>query len=210
MEFRRFPHTHIIQFIMPMLVIMLLSIGTLFMGQGHIGNRVNVGFKGFLGLLTVTFVTARQRPAVAVDVWLDRFQTHTLLLCCMAVVGSVAVDYSISATWCKSILPSLVVDAAVRVTMVGVAWWVVHRDFAELEEGAWEPLGAASGSSEALLLQMVNGVLMMLTVLGAISMGTLIFTLMRNLRKRMPSWKVQNGAYSVVGPSAPSVDTAGA
>lgn len=89
----RYPHYYVVNFILPMIAITLLTVATMWMSPGNVGPRVNSATKLLLCVVSIIFITARQRPAIHGDIWLDRFQSHCLALAMSSVLESLFIDW---------------------------------------------------------------------------------------------------------------------
>jgi len=194
LQFQRFAHYHVIHFILPMLTVTMMAIGTMWMGRDHVGPRVNAGMKMVLAVLTVSFITARQRPPVGVDIWLDKFQTHCFLLTVVSVAEGMMVDFIGDTKWCAYCLSVSVLDRLGRVVVVSAAWAVVEWDFSsvswELEQRGRQTDGITEESSD-LLISFVQGVLYLLAAFAASSIASLFYELLVFARK----WRSHQNAH---------------
>merc|ERR1719159_1912233 len=154
MVLERFPHYYILNFILPMSAITVLTMATMWMGHANLGARVNSGTKMLLCVVSIEFVTARARPAIHGDIWLDRFQSHCLVICMSAVLESLLITSlarsSVAAAkrpqspkgtgkvaslleWLPGGPHHEAVDAALRGSLVIVATLVLVGDIREVE-----------------------------------------------------------------------------
>lgn len=129
---QRFPHFYVINFILPMVAVTLLAVATMWMSPGNVGSRVNSSTKLLLCVVSIIFITARHRPAIHGDIWMDRFQSHCLALSMSSVLESLFIDYLAKPTsqipWAPS--PASV-DATLRALICWLTTLVMLRD-------AWE------------------------------------------------------------------------
>merc|ERR1712093_436200 len=111
-----------------MVAITLLTISTMWMSPTNIGPRVNSSTKLLLCIVSIMLITARNRPAIHGDIWLDRFQSHCLALSMSAVLESFFIDY-VSKMAHMSCIPRVdVVDSVLRTFICGITAVVVFAD----------------------------------------------------------------------------------
>eukprot|EP00928_Gymnodinium_smaydae_P096867 TRINITY_DN8640_c0_g2_i1.p1 TRINITY_DN8640_c0_g2~~TRINITY_DN8640_c0_g2_i1.p1 ORF type:complete len:1079 (-),score=302.31 TRINITY_DN8640_c0_g2_i1:208-3444(-) len=144
--FRRYPHYYIINFILPMVAMTLLTVSTMWMSPGNVGPRVNSGTKLLLCVVSIIFITARRRPPVRGDIWMDRFQSHCLALSMSAVLESLFIDWlsktALSVHW----LPRTdMIDSLLRAAIAATALVVVSSDAREVHSFQSEA-GMSEGS----------------------------------------------------------------
>lgn len=89
----RYPHYYVMNFIIPMVALTFLTVATMWIAPSNMGPRVNAATKLLLCIVSIVFITARQRPPIHGDIWLDRFQSHCLALSMTGVLQSLMVDY---------------------------------------------------------------------------------------------------------------------
>lgn len=134
---QRYPHYYVVNFILPMVAITLLTVSTMWMGASNIGPRVNSSTKLLLCVVSIMFITARKRPAIHGDIWLDRFQSHCLALSMAAVLESFLVDYISKRTSHVSWVPrSDVVDVALRTFICVITTITIFADAWEVQTDA--------------------------------------------------------------------------
>lgn len=125
----RYPHYYVVNFIMPMIAITLLTVATMWMSPGNVGPRVNSGTKLLLCVVSIIFITARQRPKIHGDIWMDCFQSHCLALSMTAVLESMFIDYYSKTTVHLPWTPRPeVVDAVLRALISGLTTYVIFHD----------------------------------------------------------------------------------
>lgn len=88
---QRYPHFYVTNFILPLVAVTMLTIGTMWMRQP--ATRMNSGTKLLLCVVQIMNITAQWRPPGHGDIWLDRFQCHCLALSMSAVLQSLVMDY---------------------------------------------------------------------------------------------------------------------
>jgi len=150
---QRYPHYHLINFILPMLAVTLLTIATMWMNPAAIGPRVNSATKLLLCVVSIIFITARSRPALHGDIWMDRFQSHCLALSMSSVLESLFIDHikmgGISAVWLPC--PDRI-DAILRALICGLAAVVVCADARQVQETSILDVRSALGTPSTQLL----------------------------------------------------------
>jgi len=132
---RRYPHYYVINFILPMVAITLMTVATMWMSPGNVGPRVNSGTKLLLCVVSIIFITARHRPAIHGDIWMDRFQSHCLALSMSSVLESLFIDYL-----SKTLIASLfwfprpdTIDVCLRSTIAAATCFVIITDANEIQ-----------------------------------------------------------------------------
>jgi hypothetical protein len=130
---QRYPHYHFVNFILPMLSITLLTVATMWMNPQSIGPRVNSATKLLLCIVSIMFITARGRPALHGDIWIDRFQGHCLAIAMSAVLESLFIDHlskgSVYASWMPRIET---IDMTLRSLIFFLTTYMVWNDFAQI------------------------------------------------------------------------------
>lgn len=152
---QRYPHYYVINFILPMVAITLLTVATMWMSPGNVGPRVNSGTKLLLCVVSIIFITARRRPAVHGDIWMDRFQSHCLALSMSSVLESLFIDYlsktTLHVTWAPR---AEQVDSMLRACICWFATYIIFRDAYEVKRYGTLKLYTSfqSGSTRLLVL----------------------------------------------------------
>merc|ERR1712232_337865 len=120
--------------ILPMVAMTLLTVSTMWMSPGNVGPRVNSGTKMLLCVVSIIFITARNRPAVSGDIWMDRFQSHCLALSMFAVLESLFVDWLFKVSMKTDWLPIADrVDSVLRSVIAFSATFVMFSDAKEVQ-----------------------------------------------------------------------------
>jgi len=131
---QRYPHYYVINFILPMVAITLLTVATMWMSPGNVGPRVNSGTKLLLCVVSIIFITARNRPAIHGDIWMDRFQSHCLALSMSSVLESLFIDYLSKTTLTIAWAPRAdTVDATLRSMIAWQATYIIFTDATEVK-----------------------------------------------------------------------------
>jgi len=131
---QRYPHYYVINFILPMVAITLLTVATMWMSPGNVGPRVNSGTKLLLCVVSIIFITARHRPAIHGDIWMDRFQSHCLALSMSSVLESLFIDYLSKTTLHIAWAPRAdTVDATLRALICWFATFIIFTDACEVK-----------------------------------------------------------------------------
>lgn len=128
-QLRRYPHYYMINYILPMEAMTLLTVATMWMSIGNAGPRVNSGTKLLLCVVSIMFITARSRPAVNGDIWMDRFQSHCLACSMAAVLESLFIDWLAAASRHVLWLPNpYVSDTLLRAGIAFMSTLLVFTD----------------------------------------------------------------------------------
>jgi len=182
---QRYPHYYVINFILPMVAITLLTVATMWMSPGNVGPRVNSGTKLLLCVVSIIFITARRRPAVHGDIWMDRFQSHCLALSMSSVLESLFIDYLSktmhTVTWAPR---AEQVDSMLRACICWFATFIIFRDAYEVKRYSTLKLYTSfqSGSTRLLVLF----IYIIFFGLIASSMGNVFWMMMpRRVQKRI-------------------------
>mmetsp|Transcript_40852 Transcript_40852/g.89375 ORF Transcript_40852/g.89375 Transcript_40852/m.89375 type:complete len:820 (-) Transcript_40852:221-2680(-) len=149
---KRYPHYYVINFILPMVAITLMTISTMWMSPGNVGPRVNSGTKLLLCVVSIIFVTARSRPRVHGDIWMDRFQSHCLALSMSSVLESLFVDYLSKASAHFPIATGRlheIMDSLLRASICFVTAAVMYTDAQSVEN--FSEVGSVDGSGAVTL-----------------------------------------------------------
>lgn len=178
----RYPHYYVINFIMPMVAITLLTISTMWMSPSNIGPRVNSSTKLLLCIISIMFITARNRPAIHGDIWLDRFQSHCLALSMSAVLESFFIDYfskmAVHIPWSPRVDA---IDSFLRISICGITAVVIISDASQVDQNRALALYTSVNTNSTGLL--VGLVYVLLIGLGLSSVFTIIwFILPRRLQ----------------------------
>lgn len=130
---QRYPHFYVINFILPMVALTLLAVATMWMHAGQVGQRVNAGTKLLLCVVSIIFITARHRPAIHGDIWMDRFQSHCIALAMSSVLESLFIDYFTrmagQITWAPR---AEAVDSIMRALICWFAAIIIFTDVCEV------------------------------------------------------------------------------
>eukprot|EP00929_Paragymnodinium_shiwhaense_P109260 TRINITY_DN7564_c0_g1_i2.p1 TRINITY_DN7564_c0_g1~~TRINITY_DN7564_c0_g1_i2.p1 ORF type:complete len:571 (+),score=83.66 TRINITY_DN7564_c0_g1_i2:342-2054(+) len=130
---RRYPHYYVINYILPMVGMTLLTVATMWMSPGNVGPRVNSGTKMLLCVISIIFITARNRPAISGDIWMDRFQSHCLALSMSAVLESLFIDWLSKVSLKTHLVPKPnKVDLVLRALLAVAATYVIFSDADEV------------------------------------------------------------------------------
>jgi len=117
-----------------MLAVTLLAVATMWMSPGNVGSRVNSSTKLLLCVVSIIFITARHRPAIHGDIWMDRFQSHCLALSMSSVLESLFVDYLAKPTLHISWAPRVEqVDSTLRAFICFLTAGIIIKDFREVK-----------------------------------------------------------------------------
>lgn len=131
---RRYPHYYVVNYILPMVAMTLLTVATMWMSPGNVGPRVNSGTKLLLCVVSIIFITARSRPAVSGDIWIDQFQTHCLALSMSAVLESLFIDWLTKTTTTNGWLPRHdTTDSILRAIICGTTTVVIFSDARQVQ-----------------------------------------------------------------------------
>lgn len=131
---QRYPHYYVINFILPMVAITLMTVATMWMSPGNVGPRVNSGTKLLLCVVSMIFITARRRPAIHGDIWMDRFQSHCLALAMSSVLESLFIDYLSKTTVKLQWAPQVDnVDAVLRAMICWVTTLMIFTDACQVK-----------------------------------------------------------------------------
>jgi len=151
----RFPHHHVINFILPMIAVTLLTISTMWLSLVNTATRVNAGTKLLLCVVSIIFITARHRPAIHGDIWLDKFQSHCLAIAMAAVLQSLIIDHISKSMALPVWSPSpYVLDSFLRSVISVVAGAVIVYDLSVVEALNFQQLVGLS--STRLLLSLIG------------------------------------------------------
>lgn len=190
-----------------MVALTLLTVSTMWMSPMNVGPRVNSSTKLLLCIVSIMFITARQRPAIHGDIWLDRFQSHCLALSMSAVLETFFVDYlakmALHATW---MWPVESVDAFLRTSICIITAIVIFSDASEVDQISALTLYTNTNiDSTGLLVALVY---IIFVGLGLSSVFTIIwFFLPRKLQHRLIGKDEDRGIQTdlPMGPSAESL-----
>jgi hypothetical protein len=142
---QRYPHYYVINFILPMLAITLLTLATMWMSADNMGQRINGGTKLLLCVVSIMFLTARHRPAMQGDIWMDRFQSHCLFSGMASVLESLCIDY-LSKTCTKAI--ALQTDSVLRTLIILLSTSIIFSDAHEVKRyRSWQLYASFQQSS---------------------------------------------------------------
>lgn len=131
---QRYPHFYVMNFILPMVALTGLAVATMWISPSNIGPRVNSGTKMLLCVVSIIFITARHRPAIHGDIWMDRFQSHCLALAMSAVLESLAIDWLTKTSKNLSWFPKVdMVDSMLRALICSVTTFMICVDASEIE-----------------------------------------------------------------------------
>jgi len=157
-SFERYPHFYVINFILPLVAVTMLTIGTMWMRNA--GIRMNSGTKLLLCVVNIMNITAQWRPAGHGDIWLDRFQSHCLALAMSAVLQSLVMDYLLrhSTHWKNFGYRTHLTDVLLRTIICVMAILVFVTDFCRVQrsDNRGRPL-AAFGSFHAHSQHLLGG-----------------------------------------------------
>mmetsp|Transcript_1201 Transcript_1201/g.2436 ORF Transcript_1201/g.2436 Transcript_1201/m.2436 type:complete len:550 (-) Transcript_1201:140-1789(-) len=87
LTFKRYPQYYIINAIIPMMIMELMSLLTVWIPVEG-GERLSYGITGLLTIMAIALFLAEKRPAAAVETWLDRFQSECYLVSFLPVFYS--------------------------------------------------------------------------------------------------------------------------
>jgi hypothetical protein len=179
----RYPHYYVINFILPMVAITLLTISTMWMSPTNIGPRVNSSTKLLLCIVSIMFITARNRPAIHGDIWLDRFQSHCLALSMCAVLESFFIDYisktAVHIPWFPRVDD---IDSILRISICAITAVVIFSDASEVDQNSALTLYTSVNTDSTGLL--VGFVYIILIGLGLSSVFTFTwFMIPRRLQR---------------------------
>jgi len=132
--FQRYPHYWMVNYMLPMFVVTMLSIATMWMSNA--GTRMNSATRLLLCIVQIMNITTSWRPANETDIWLDRFQTHCLALSIASVMQSCVVDYIknsglLDLRWAPR---DHVVDTLLRTIICFMAICVFVSDLCDLQQ----------------------------------------------------------------------------
>lgn len=131
---QRHPHFYVMNFVLPMVALTGLAVSTMWMNPGNIGPRVNSGTKMLLCVVSIIFITARHRPAIHGDIWMDRFQSHCLALAMSAVLESLCIDWLQKASKNLSWFPKVdTVDSVLRALICCATTFMICYDASEIK-----------------------------------------------------------------------------
>jgi len=131
---QRHPHFYVMNFVLPMVALTGLAVSTMWMNPGNIGPRVNSGTKMLLCVVSIIFITARGRPAIHGDIWMDRFQSHCLALAMSAVLESLCIDWLQKASKNLSWFPKVdTVDSLLRALICCALTFTICYDASEIK-----------------------------------------------------------------------------
>jgi hypothetical protein len=183
----RFPHFYVINFILPMVAVTMLTVGSMWMTSA--GMRMNSGTKLLLCVVSIMNVTSGWRPAGHGDIWLDRFQSHSLGLSMSAVLQSLVVDYIQRHARGLASLPTFgwrihAVDIMLRTFITFLTILVFLTDFCTVRRtNWWSVFRSFHAPSQQLLLGFVYVVFIILGVSSACSALWLVLP-----REQWKSW----------------------
>jgi len=89
----RHSHSYLIMYILPALAVTLLTVASMWMDSGNMGQRINGATKLLLCIVSIVWLTGKTRPASDRDIWLDTFQSHCLAMGMSSVLQSLVVGY---------------------------------------------------------------------------------------------------------------------
>ncbi|CAK0856055.1 unnamed protein product [Prorocentrum cordatum] len=135
---QRHPHFYVMNFVLPMVALTGLAVSTMWMNPGNIGPRVNSGTKMLLCVVSIIFITARGRPAIHGDIWMDRFQSHCLALHggrrMSAVLESLCIDWLQKASKNLPWFPKVdTVDSVLRALICCATTLMICYDASEIK-----------------------------------------------------------------------------
>eukprot|EP00933_Yihiella_yeosuensis_P028230 TRINITY_DN22059_c0_g1_i1.p1 TRINITY_DN22059_c0_g1~~TRINITY_DN22059_c0_g1_i1.p1 ORF type:complete len:304 (-),score=15.01 TRINITY_DN22059_c0_g1_i1:113-922(-) len=153
---QRYPHYQLLNFILPMLAITLLTIATMWMNNATPGPRVNSGTKLLLCVVSIIFITARGRPPINGDIWMDRFQSHCLALAMSAVLETLFIDHMTKSLVLLRYLPSPAkMDSMLRSAICCLAMHTLVVDGLSIDAGVTGILAGLTGNATGMLLSFV-------------------------------------------------------
>jgi hypothetical protein len=179
---QRYPHFYVINFILPMLAITLLTLATMWMSADNMGQRINGGTKLLLCVVSIMFLTARHRPAMRGDIWMDRFQSHCLFSGMASVLESLCIDYLTKKVSKECAVQA---DSLLRTVMVLISTYIIFADAHQVKRYRDYQLYASFQQSSSLWIAcfvyfMIAG--LVLSALANICWGPWV------LCKRLGSW----------------------
>jgi hypothetical protein len=172
---QRYPHFYVINFILPLVAVTMLTIGTMWMRNA--GIRMNSGTKILLCVVSIMNITAKWRPAGHGDIWLDRFQSHCLTLSMAAVLQSLVMDYVLRhfTHWKNYGYRTHVTDILLRTMICVMAILVFVADFCTVKRSDTRGLfGSRHAHSQQLLVGFVYIVFVGLGLSSACSIFWLV------------------------------------
>jgi len=170
----RHSHSYLIMYILPALAVTLLTVASMWMDSGNMGQRINGATKLLLCIVSIVWLTGKTRPASDRDIWLDTFQSHCLAMGMSSVLQSLIVGYLWSVKECDAPLRRLClspqfVDVHSRAVLTWISVILLSIDGHRLDryqQLSWCVLCLTVSNSEsaAILVSFVNFILLCLLV----------------------------------------------
>jgi len=170
----RHSHSYLIMYILPALAVTLLTVASMWMDSGNMGQRINGATKLLLCIVSIVWLTGKTRPASDRDIWLDTFQSHCLAMGMSSVLQSLIVGYLWStcgrgaSTDGPCPMPQFI-DVQSRAVVTWIAVVLLSTDGHRLDryrQQSWCVLCLTVSNSEsaAILVSFVNFMLLCLLV----------------------------------------------